>query len=184
MSPSFVRPAGRALAALATTLALVLGTVMPARAAQAWPPLHCATGQFTAIETSADGQTALHGDATPCAPFAGEPAFALVVFHPLDMAASADSRALVWYQSDGPTSFSGLFRSVPTAREAGVCAMRTLTDRMACVRVTWPTDGPAVMAPIPTTDPLVTQYIFYDDEEYPTPPPSGFCGSCLDLPVS
>jgi hypothetical protein len=169
---------------LATALALVLGTVTRAQAAQVWPPASCATGQFTAIETSGDGQTALHGDVTACAPSLGESVFALVVFHPSKLTASTDSRALVRYQLGGPTPFSGLFRSVPAARAAGVCAMRTLTDRIACVRVTWPASGPATMERIPTTDPLVKKHVFYLDGEYPTPPPSEFCGTCLTLPVS
>jgi hypothetical protein len=186
VSHPLVRPAARAAAVLASALALVLalGPVSRAHAAHPWPPVGCATGQFVAIETSTDGQTALHGDVTPCAPFRGYPAFALVVFDSRDIVADTDSRFLVRFQQEGATPFSGVFRSVPQAREAGVCAMRTLTDRITCVRVTWPANGPATMEPIPTTDPLVAKYVFYLDGEYPPPPPSGFCGSCLELPVS
>lgn len=63
-------------------------------------------------------------------------------------------------------------------------AMRTLNDRIACVRVTFPAEGPATMEPIPTNDPLVYGPVFYvDDSEEPMPPPGGFCGSCLELPT-
>jgi hypothetical protein len=186
VSHPLVRPTLRAAAALATTLALAVGAVTPAWAASPWPYASCATGQFTAIETSPDGrQTALHGQVTPCVPPGANHAFALVVFHPEKFGAYVDPRSLVRYEPEGPTPFSGVFRSAPRAGEAGVCAMRTLTSRIACVRVTFPKDGPATMEPIPTTDPLVNDIVFYvDDDQEPPPPPVGFCGTCLELPIS
>jgi hypothetical protein len=187
VSHPLVRPVIGAAAALTTALALTLGTATQAQAAESWPSANCATGQFTAVETSSDGQTALHGDVTQCAPQLGKPVFTLVVFYPNDFVAFAYSHLLVPYQPEGPTPFSGVFRSKPRAGQVGLCAMRTLTDRIACVRVTFPTDGPATMEPIPTTDPLVKKMVFYvdDDDQEPTPPPpSGFCGSCLELPTS
>ncbi|MEH1127795.1 hypothetical protein [Micromonospora sp. CPCC 206061] len=186
MSHALVRPAISAVAVLATTLALTLGAVTPAQAAGPWPPAYCAAGQFTAIETTADRQTALHGQVTPCEPPRANDAFALVAFHPQNFGAFAYPHSLVRYQPEGPTPFSAVFRSVPRAGQAGVCAMRTLTDRIACVRVTFPKDGPATMEPIPTTDPLVDKVVFYvGGNQQPTPPPpSGFCGTCLELPTS
>jgi len=180
----FARPAARAFAVLAAALAFTLGSVAPAGAASPWIPALCAAAQFTAIETSGDGQTTLHGDVTGCEPVQDRAAFTLVAFHPRNYFAHAYSRSLVTYQPGGPTPFSGVFRSVPVARQAGVCAMRTLTDRIACVRVTFPADGPATMEPISATDPLVRTIVFYTDAQLPTPPPGGFCGSCLDLPTS
>jgi hypothetical protein len=188
VSHPLTRPAGTAAAVLTIALALVLntGTVSSAqiRRAQSWIPAPCATGQFTAVETTADRQTAIHGHVTACEPYGSRSRFALVAFHPQRYFALAYPSSLLEYQPEGFSPVSGVFRSVPTAREAGVCAMRTLTDRIACVRVTFPTDGPATMEPIPTTDPLVNKAVFYVDEQGPTPvpPPGGFCGSCLDLP--
>jgi hypothetical protein len=185
VSHPLVRPVISAAAALMTILALTLGTASPAQAAGAWPAANCATGKFSTIETNEYGQTALHGDVTKCAPQLGKLVFTLVVFNPNDFSAFAYSHSLVPYEIGRPTPFSGGFHSKPRAGHVGVCAMRTLTDRIACVRVTFPQDGPATMEPIPTTDPLVKAVVFYtDDGVTPTPPPSGFCGSCLWLPVS
>lgn len=185
MSHPLVRPVISAAAALATILALTLGTASPAQAAQPWPPAYCATGQFTGIETSIDEkQTALRGNITPCAPSLGDSRFALVVFSPDPFSiAFAYSHLVVSYEPNGPTPFAGVFRTKPEG-EVGVCAMRTLRDRIACVRVTFRDDGPATMEPIPTDDPLVMKPVFYVEDEAPEPDPHGFCGSCLELPVS
>ncbi|MCW6007233.1 hypothetical protein K1W54_22200 [Micromonospora sp. CPCC 205371] len=124
-----------------------------------------------------DGRTALHGDVTACAPASGT-AFALAYFGPEDFSAEVDVYSLVEYRPEGPTPFSRFFNSAPAAGHIGVCAMRTLSDRIACVRVTWPADRPATMEPIPATDPLVAKPVNW----ITTPPPSGFCGSCLGDP--
>lgn len=186
MSHPLVRPVISAAAALTTILALVLGTASPAQAAQPWLPADCATGQFTGIETSIDNkQTALRGYVTPCAPSLGDPKFALVVFSPDPFSmAFAYSHLVVSYEPNRPTMFAGVFRSRPQGEQVGVCAMRTLSDRIACVRVTFPDDDAARMEPIPTTDPLVRKNVFYVEEEAPPSDPHGFCGSCLGLPTS
>lgn len=186
MSHPLVRSALRAAGALATTLVLALGTGTQAHGAHPWPPMSCVTAQFTAIETSTDGQTAVHGQVTPCAPPGPNAVFALLAFPAGQFPAFvlADRRSLVTALPEGPTPFGGLFRSAPKAGQVGVCAMRTLTERIACVRVTFPEGAPATMEPISTKDPLVSAYVEYDSWEYPPPPPSGFCGSCLCFPTS
>lgn len=184
MPQPFVRQAGRATAVLATALALVLGTVTQAQAeytSRPWISAFCATGKFTTIATDAYGQVSLRGQVTTCEPYVANSAFTLVAFHPDKTSAYAYSNGLVPYQPSGPTRFSGLFRSVPSPRHVGVCAMRATSARIACVRVTWPADGPATMEPIPTTDPLVRLPVTYVDEK---DLPHGFCGSCLDHPGS
>ncbi|MEH1124144.1 hypothetical protein [Micromonospora sp. CPCC 206061] len=186
MSHPLVRPVISVAAALTTILALTLGTASQAQAAQPWLPAACATGQFTGIETSVDDkQTALRGYVTPCAPSLGDPKFALVVFSPSPFSiAFAYSHLVVSYEPNRPTMFAGVFRSKPQGEQMGVCAMRTLSDRIACVRVTFPDDGSATMEPIRTTDPLVMKSVFYVEGEIPPPDPHGFCGSCLELPTS
>jgi hypothetical protein len=186
VSHPFVRAVIGAAAALTTILALTLGAASQAQAAQAWLPANCATGQFTGTETSVDGkQTALRGYVTPCAPSLGDPKFALVVFSPDPFSmAFAYSHLVVTYEPNGPTPFAAVFRSKPRGEHVGVCAMRTLSDRIACVRVTFPDDGPTTMEPIPTNDPLVMKNVFYVEDEIPPPDPHGFCGSCLELPTS
>jgi hypothetical protein len=180
-----VRPVISVAAALTTILALTLGTASQAQATQPWLPA-CATGRFTGIETSIDDkQTALRGYVTPCAPSLGDSKFALVVFSPDPFSvAFAYSHLVVSYEPNQRTIFAGVFRSKPRGEQLGVCAMRTLRDRITCVRVTFPDGGSATMEPIPTTDPLVMKSVFYVEDEAPPPDPHGFCGSCLDLPTS
>jgi hypothetical protein len=185
VSYRLARRAIGAAAALTAALAPTLATVTPAQARTYWVTAPCATGQFTAIGTSVDGQTALHGQITKCAPADPKSVFTLVAFHPRDSFPQAYRHSLLPYQAEGSTPFSGVFRTMPSDSEVGVCAMRSVSDRVACVRVTFPQDGDATMEPIPTTDPLVSKPVFFDDwsVEPPPPPPGGFCGTCLELPV-
>lgn len=184
MPRPFVRPASRTIAVLAAAVTLVLGTATQGQAEDSgrpWISASCATGQFTRIVTDAEGHVGLHGNVTKCASSSPDAAFTLVAFHPETTSAYAYSYALMPYNPTGPTRFSGTFRVVPSARRAGVCAMRSLSARIACVRVTWPADGPATMEPIPTTDPLVHRPVTYVTKEEAS---AGFCGSCLDHPGS
>jgi hypothetical protein len=171
------RPAARTAALLATALALTLGTATGSQAAGPWPPAACATGQFTAVGPAVNAYTALHGEVTGCEPHRADSAFAVVVFKPHDWYATAYPESLVRYRPGGPTRFAG---TIPTAQQVGVCAMRTLTERIACAKVTWPVDGPPTLEPIATTDPLVAAAVFYENRQ--PSPPVGFCGSCLDDP--
>jgi hypothetical protein len=181
VSHPLVRPAARAAAVLASALALTLGIATQAQAAalHPWTPASCATGQLTALgATYGGGFTALHGQVTGCEPYRANSAFAIVVFRPQHFGfATVYPESLVSYRPSGPTQFAG---TIPTSEQLGVCAMRTLTVRIACARVTWPEDGPATLEPIATTDPLVAGYVDYEDD--PREPPVGFCGSCLDDP--
>jgi len=177
VSHPLVRPAARAAAVLASALALTLGAATQSQAAGPWSPAPCATGQFTAIGAAYGGFAALHGQVTGCVPYRANSAFAVVVFKPQDWFATAHPESLVRYQPGGPTQFAG---TMATSQQVGVCAMRTLTERIACARVTWLEDGPATLEPIATTDPLVAAAVFYEDD--PPGPPVGFCGSCLDNP--
>lgn len=186
MRRPLVRPTGHAFAVLAAALALVLGMPVQARAAHTnsldWVTASCATGQFTTIETDVDGSVRLVGEATNCGPIWSFAAFTLVNFYPEEPKAYAYPDALVSYRSAEPTPFSGTVHPVPGPQHVGVCAVRSPYARIACVRVTWPVNGPATMESIPTTDPLVQQPVTYsagDDED-----PGGFCGSCLDDPAS
>lgn len=185
MSHPLVRPVISSAAALASILALTLGTASPAQAAQPWLPADCATGRFTGIESSIDDkQTAVRGYVTPCTPSLGDPKFTLVVFSPDPFSSAfAYSHLLVGYEPSGRTMFAGVFRTKPEG-DLGVCAMRTLSDRISCVRVTFPEDGLATMEPIPTDDPLVMKRVFYVDDEGPPTGGGGFCGACLELPIS
>jgi hypothetical protein len=179
VSHPLVRPAARAAAVLASALALTLGTAPQSHAAGSWSPAPCAAGQFTEVGAARAGFTALHGEITGCPPYQAGSASAVVVFKAGDPFAIAWAypESLVRYQPDGPTRFAG---AIPTSQQVGVCAMRTLTERVACARVTWPEDGPATLEPIATTDPLVAAAVRYDEDQ--PEPPVGFCGSCLDDP--
>ncbi|MGN9909973.1 hypothetical protein ACTMTJ_20705 [Phytohabitans sp. LJ34] len=181
MSHPLARPVARAAAVLASALALTLGTAAQAQAAGTWSPASCASGQFTAVGAARAGYTALHGQVTGCEPYRANSAFAVAVFKTGDPFAVAFvyPESLVRYQPSGPTPFAG---TIPTAQQVGVCAMRTLTDRIACARVTWPPDGPATLEPIATTDPLVAATVWYEDDPDCPPGPGGFCGSCLEKP--
>lgn len=177
MSHPLVRRATSAAAVLASALALTLGAATQSQAAGSWYLAPCATVQFTATGATRGGFTALHGQVTGCEPNQTSSAFAVVVFRPKDLFVAAYPESLVRYQPGGPTQFSG---AVPASEQAGVCAMRTLTERITCVRVTWPGNGLATLEPIATTDPLVAAPVYY--EAYQPNPPVGYCGSCLEDP--
>jgi hypothetical protein len=173
-------PIDQAFAA-ATTPEVTLAPTKPP--ITAWIPALCATGRFIDVTVVEYGWHALRGDLTRCSPYPTNAMFTLVTFnHGNDVEVVYSSR-LRWYQPSGRTPFQGLFTSEPSAGEVGVCAMRTTTDRIACVRVSFPATGPVTMESIPTTDPLVDTPVVYVHGDDPTPPPGGFCGTCLHLPV-
>jgi hypothetical protein len=150
----------------------------------AWVSATCATGWFSEVQTDDYDRVIVRGDVTLCQPFPTDGTFTLVTFTPGNDVEAAYSNRMLRYQPRSPTPFQGRFTSVPPAREAGVCAMRSRTDRIACVRVSFPATGPATMVSIPPTDPLVATPVVYVYKPGPTPTSGGFCGSCLDLSVS
>ncbi|GLI03607.1 hypothetical protein [Phytohabitans aurantiacus] len=173
-------PVDQAFAAAAAVPSLTPAPTKPST--NAWIPAFCATGRFIDITVVEYGWHALRGDLTRCSQYPTEAMFTLVTFnHGNDVEVVYRDR-LRWYQPSGRSPFQGLFTSEPSAGEVGVCAMRTTRDRIACVRVSFPTTGPATIESIPTTDPLVDTPVVYVPEDGP-PPPGGFCGSCLHLPV-
>ncbi|MEJ3743859.1 hypothetical protein WEI85_11270 [Actinomycetes bacterium KLBMP 9797] len=170
-------------AVTATPTGLTTSTPLPSPstvpAARQWTPASCATGQFTGFTTEANGQLTLLGDATLCGGYRDKFAFTLVVFKPSQVTAFAYSSALLEYEPEGATPFQAVMRVPPPSGEVGVCVMRGPTAAMACVRLTFAVGEPAVLEPIPVTDPLVRKPVLFVLDTPRSPDPE--CGACVRL---
>jgi hypothetical protein len=176
--------AGRVPAALRIATSPSFGSTAlpsPSSTSAAWVPASCATGQFTGVAADAAGNTVLTATVALCSAYAAKFGFALVAFASDRDVAFAYSGALVRYGQGGPTEVRAGISAALTSEVEAVCAMRSPTDHIACVRLTFPPSGPPAMEPIPFTDPLVSKPIVWVPEPATASPPVGFCGSCVDL---
>jgi hypothetical protein len=88
------------------------------------------------------------------------------------------------YAPNGPTPVTGALALDPGfAPTVGVCLVRTVSDRVACVRLDTGPDYRTVATPIGVDDPLVSRTaVFVNDAALP-PPPDPFCATCLTFPA-
>jgi hypothetical protein len=158
---------------------VVTGPVATATAS--WIYADCATGGFSGVQTDAAGNAIIGADVTLCGEYKSKYAFAVVAFPSTVGWGLADPRSLSPYAPAGATAVRGGIEAAHATGEQGICTMRSPTERIACVRVTFPKGEPATMEPIPVDDPLVDKPVYYSDGVPTVSPsqPSGFCGSCL-----
>jgi hypothetical protein len=151
-------------------------TVPPGAAG--WIPAACATGSIDPV-TVDRGHYLLLTHMTNCSPYNSHFAYALVLFYPDQTVTGASPQQLSSYAATGPADRMAdvMFRRpVP---EFGLCLMRDLRTRTACVRVDIAPDGTATSAPIAADDPLVAKTVVYTDEV--PGPPDNYCGTCVSF---
>jgi hypothetical protein len=144
--------------------------------ASGWIPAACATGSIDPV-TVDQGHYLLLTHMTICSPYNVHARYALVLFRPDQTVTGASPSQLSSYAVTGPADRTAdvmLRRPVPVF---GLCLMRDLRTRTACVRVEIAPDGTATSAPIAVDDPLVSLTVVYTDEV--PGPPDNYCGTCV-----
>ena len=154
---------------------------VPTPAAVFWVTAGCATGAFDAAYTD-QGHLLVPATITLCSTWKAKLAYTMVVFYPGQSPAFALATNLRAYAPSGPADATANFSTAPGA-PVGLCLMRTVTDRVACVRVETVAGQVSTATPIALDDPLVSETVIYQDDSIPNQP-TPFCASCLDMPAA
>ncbi|MEU4243481.1 hypothetical protein [Actinoplanes sp. NPDC026619] len=161
----------------ALTATLLLGAPGVARATTTWVPASCATGSFDPVRVDELGHYLLPVHMTLCEPNKGF-TFAVVLFLPGGYLPMATGDKLQSYRSAEviadvfPQTLMPVF---------GLCLMRDLDTRTACVRVDTAADGVVTSTPIEASDALVAEQVLF----LPKPPViwPNYCSTCVSINV-
>jgi hypothetical protein len=142
-----------------------------------WIPAGCATGSFDPVAVD-QGHYLLPAHITLCVPYKAKYTYTLVLFTPDWDVPLATRMRLRPYAESGPALVTADIMLSSPEPVIGMCLMRTVNDRVACVRVDTTAAGVVTSTPIPFTDPLVAKQVYYDDQWLPeTTDP--VCATCV-----
>jgi hypothetical protein len=175
------RPATSDAAASATPAPRPTFTIAPGGV---WALADCATGEIGPVATDPSGRVLVPATIAVCSPWSAALRFTMVAYRPTWPTVLALASQLRPYAQSGSTSVTGALALDPgIAPTIGVCLVRNLPDRVACVRLDTGPDHRTVTTPIPVDDPLVSRTaVFVNDAAMP-PSPDPFCGTCLTFPA-
>jgi len=162
------------------TAALLTGLAGPARATTVWVPASCATGSFGTVTVDALGHYLTPAHMALCEPYQPRFNYEIVIFFPDGVVPFAYGTNLQSYPPAGPTQVIADF--LPKGGPPplfGLCLMRDIDTRVACVRVDTAADGTATSTPIAVDDRLVAeQVIFFRKPPVISPQ---YCATCVDM---
>jgi hypothetical protein len=162
---------------LGVTVAVLVGAQGAARATTVWTPASCATGSFDAVTVDPAGHYLVPAHMALCEPFQARFNYAVVLFHPDGAVPLARGDQLRSYVLP-----SAIVDVVPLERPVpvfGLCLMRDLETRVACVRIETAADGTATSAGIAPTDRLVADPVVFFRGPIVIHP--NYCASCVTM---
>jgi len=162
------------------TALLLVGLAGPAQAATTWVPASCATGEFGTVTVDPLGHYLTPAHMSLCEPYQPRFNYEIVLFYPDGVIPFAFGNTLLSYRATGPTDVIANFHPKRPTPLFGMCLMRDVNTRVACVRIDTAADGTATSTPIPVDDRLVAEQVFF----VKTPPvinASGYCATCVDM---
>ena len=165
-----------ALTAAAAVLVALPGTAHATGAD--WIAASCATGSFDPATRDAQAHILVPAHMTLCVPYKAKYNWTIVRFREDSDTPIAVSSRLIPYAASGPVDVIANEIPYPWETDFGLCLMRSLTQRTACVRVDLPPGGPVTTTPIPVTDPLVAKQVAWQDDSVPNPT-DPYCGTCV-----
>jgi hypothetical protein len=171
------------LAWIAAATAMVLvGLAGPARAATIWVPASCATGAFDTVTVDELGHYLTPAHMSLCEPYQAKFNYEIVLFLPDTTVPFAFGTNLRPYRASGPTDVIADYLPKTPAPLFGLCLMRDIDARVACVRVDTAADGSATSTPIAVDDSLVAEPVTF----LRTPPVilPQYCATCLTMQPS
>jgi hypothetical protein len=163
----------------AVTVAALAGVPGVARATTVWVPASCATGSFDPVTVDGAGHYFLPAHVMLCEPYQARFNYTVVLFRTggvLPMTTGADLQS---YRAAGATTVTADVLPAQPTPLFGVCLMRSVTVRTACVRVDTAADGGVTSTPISVDDTLVAEQVLFF-EKAPVNNPN-YCATCLSL---
>ena len=161
------------------TAAVLVGLPGAAQATTTWVPASCATGSFDPVAVDQQGHYLLPAHMSLCEPYQPRFNYTIVLFRPDGSLPIATGDKLQSYSASGPTNvIADVLPALPTP-VFGLCLMRDVDTRVACVRVDTAADGAAIGTPIAVDDLLVADPVLFL-----TKPPviqPNYCASCVTL---
>jgi len=164
---------------VAATVAVLVGLPGAARATIVWVPASCATGSFEPVTVDQQGHYLLPAHMSLCEPYQPRFNYEIVLFRPNGHIPLATGDKLQSYSAAGPTNvIVDVLPAVPTS-VFGLCLMRDIDTRVACVRVDTAPDGTATSTPIAIDDDLVADPVLF----LPKPPViwPDYCATCVSV---
>jgi hypothetical protein len=159
------------LAAIAGMIVVLVGLPGVARATTVWVPASCATGAFGELTVDPVGHYLLPAQMELCEPYQPRFNYEIVLFRGNGAVPLATGDKLQSYVH--PTVTVDVLPTLP-APIFGLCLMRDINTKTACVRV-----ENATTAPVDPTDPLVADAVFF----LPKPPVilPNYCATCVSI---
>ena len=165
-----------ALAASAT-VAVLIGVPGAARAATVWVPASCATGSIDPVTVDAQGHYLLPAHMSLCEPYQTRFNYTIVLFRPGGYVPLATGDKLQSYRASGTANvIADVLPRVPSP-VLGLCLMRDVATRTACVRIDTAADGTVTSTPIGVGDELVAAPVVFASKP-PVNTPT-YCASCV-----
>lgn len=156
--------------------AMLVGVPGVARATTVWTPASCAVGSFDPVTVDPQGHYLLPAHMSLCGPYQPGFTYEIVAFRPGGYIPMATGNNLQSYYRSDVTA--DVYPRVPTPL-FGLCLMRAVDARTACVRVETAADGTATSTPIPIDDPLVAeQVLFFQNPPVINPT---YCATCVSV---
>jgi hypothetical protein len=144
-----------------------------------WYSAPCATGAFGTLRPDpVNGGVVITANVVRCGAAGPKLAFAVVSFDTTFSWALASAINLHGYAADGDTTMIDIHVSQPDP-QIGICLMKSVTERMACVRLDT-VDGVSDLTAIAVDDPLVSREVRYDGSTLPEPTDPS-CATCVWL---
>ncbi|GAA0558929.1 hypothetical protein GCM10010172_47490 [Paractinoplanes ferrugineus] len=160
----------------AVTAALLVGLPGLAQATVVWTPASCAVGSFGPVTVDVRGHYLLPVHMTLCEPYQPRFNYGIALFRPGGYVPLVTGDKLVSYATSAVLADVLPKTPVPVF---GLCLMRDVDTRTACVRVDTSAEGVATSTPIPADDALVADPVLFL-----THPPvivPNYCATCVTV---
>ena len=164
---------------LGVTVALLAGLPGTARATTVWTPAGCATGSFDPVTVDAAGHYLVPAHMVLCEPYLPRFNYPIVLFRGDGTLPIATGDTLRSYSASGPASVIADVLPPRPVPVFGLCLMRDVATRAACVRLDTAPDGTVTSTPIATTDRLVADPVVF--LRGPIVIHGNYCASCVTL---
>ena len=163
----------------AVTAAVLMCLAGPAQATTVWVPASCATGSFGTVTVDALGHYLTPAHMALCEPHQPRFNYEIVIFFPDGSLPVAYGTNLRSYPPAGPTEVIADFLPKSPTPLFGLCLMRDVDTRVACVRVDTAAGGAVTSTPIAVDDGLVAKQVYF----FRLPPVIlyQYCATCVEM---
>jgi hypothetical protein len=166
----------------AVTAAVLVCLTGPAQATTIWVPASCATGSFGTVTVDELGHYLTPARMALCEPYQPRFNYEIVIFFPDSSIPFAYGTNLRSYPPAGPVEVIADFLPKSPTPLFGLCLMRDVDTRVACVRIDTTADGVATSTPIAVDDSLVAAQVLFS--RMPPVISPQYCATCVTVQPS